>query len=289
TEAQTRVAAERDARRLVDRAPLPAGAIASASEPLGDGGLLAHPGVEAPAATKLVDDHVFSTVAAPFQRVRRFVSTHAPAGSRLTGTGARVGPNVPANAAFSFAFRWRPAGVGSRALSVALVALGPDLTGVRVDAQDVWLVPRSSSERVPRGVRSLKITRSSSQTGLGLTEGLAFTFTITDRGQLDQVTRWIDALPVVQPGVTSCPSQPLHPSPPRVRLAFLSATGRPLATAAEDANVREPTTPCEAMTFTVRGRVQPALLDGAQFLAHVDHLLDLHLSGGGLGLGTGRK
>ncbi|MFZ0089155.1 MAG: hypothetical protein WAL63_06605 [Solirubrobacteraceae bacterium] len=288
TEAENRGAAERDARRLLHRAPLPAGATPSASEPLGDGGLLDHPGVQAP-AEKLVDDHVFSTVTAPLQTVRHFVQTHAPAGSRLTGTGASEGPNVPANAAFSFAFRWRPAGVGSRALSVGLVALAPGITGVRVDAQDVWLVPRSRFERVPRGVHTLQITRSSWQTGPGITEGFAITFTITDRAEIDQITRWIDALPVVAPGVTSCPSQPLHPSPPQVRFAFLSASGKPLATAAEDANVREPTTPCDAMTFTVCGRAQPALLNGAQFLAHIDQLLHLHLSSGGLGLGTGRK
>lgn len=286
TEAQNRVAAERDARRLLHRAPLPAGAIPSASEPLGDGGLLAHPGVEA-SANKLIDDHASSTVAAPFQSLRQFVRTHAPAGSRLTGTSTSGGPNVPANAGFSFAFRWRPAGVGSRALSVALVALGPDMTGVRVDAQDVWLVPRSSSERVPRSVRALQITRSSSQTGQGTTEGLAITFKITDGAKIDQITRWIDALPIVQPGATACPSQPLHP--PRVRFAFLSASGKPLASAAEAANIREPTTACDAMTFTVRGRAQPALLNGAQFLAHVDQLLHLHLSGGGLGLRTGRE
>ncbi len=282
TEAQNRVAAERDARRLLDRAPLPAGAIPSASEPLGDGGVLAHPGVEAP-ANDLVDDRAFFTVTAPLQSVRQFVNAHAPPGSRLAGTGASSGPHVPANAGFSFAFRWRPAGVGSRALSVALVALGPDMTGVRVDAQDVWLVPRPSSERVPRGVRALQITRSwSSQTGPGTTEGFAITFKITDRAQIDQITRWIDALPIVAPGTTACPSAPLHP--PRVSFTFLSVSGRPLATAAEDANVREPTTPCDAMTFTVRGRAQPALLSGAQFLAHVDQLLHLHLSGGGLGL-----
>ena len=285
TEAQNRVAAEGDAMRLLHRAPLPAGAIPSVSEPPGDGGLLAHPGVEAP-ANKLIDDHAFSTVPTPLHSVRQFVNSHAPAGSRLTGTGASGGPNVPANAGFSFAFRWRPVGVGSRALSVALVALGPETTGVRVDAQDVWLVPRPSSERVPRGVRVLQITRSSSQTRQGTTAGLAFTFKITNRATVDQITRWIDALPIVQPGATACPSQPLHP--PRVRFAFLSASGKPLAIAAEDANIREPTTPCDAMTFTVRGRAQPALLNGAQFLAHVDQLLHLRLTGGGSGLGTGR-
>jgi hypothetical protein len=283
-EAQNRAAARSDATHLRHGVPLPDGATPSTSEPRADGGLLGQPGMRSP-GVKLVDDHAFWTIAEPLQSVREFVSTHPPAGSRLAGTGLSGGPSVPANASFSFSFKSLPAGVASRSLSVALVALGPTLTGVRVDAQDVWLVPRPSSERVPNGVRSLRITHSTSQTGPGIMTGLAFTFGITQRAEIDQITRWIDALPIVQPGATSCPAQPSHP--PRVRFAFLGTGGIPLAAATEDGNVREPTTSCDAMSFTVRGHSQPGLLNGARFLARVDRLLHLHLAGGGLGLGTG--
>lgn len=281
TERHNRAVARRDAAHLLDVARLPAGAARSPTEPNGDGGLLAEPAAR-PAGAKLVDEHAFWIVTVPLESVVSFVHMHPPPGSRPNGSGVSRGPGVRSNASVAFTFKRRLTGIASRALTVQLVALGPDLTGIRVDAQDVWLVPRASSERVPDGVRTLKIARSEQSTQGPETVGFAFTLTITDRGQVEQIRRWIDALPIVQPGVRSCPAE--RSGHPRVRFAFLSAGEKPLAVAAQATNVREPTGRCEAMKFAVRGRAQPALLNGASFLARVDRLLHLHLAGSGSGV-----
>src|ERR1035437_2217173 len=80
----------------------------------------------------------------------------------------------------------------------------------------------------------------------------------------------IDRLPIVQPGGWNCPAQ--FAGSPRVQFVLRSAGGAVLARAAEDADVVEPTTPCDPLSFSVGGHPETALLHGASFLHAVARL-----------------
>jgi hypothetical protein len=134
-------------------------------------------------------------------------------------------------------------------------------------------VPRSDAERVPRGVASLTIKRSETQSSGGASSGVAFTYTLTNHIEIATIARWIDGLPGVQPGVTSCPAQPVNAR--QEQLTFLDRNGRDLAQATQRENVARPTTVCDAMAFTIRGRPQRALLNGPRFLANVNRLVEV--------------
>jgi hypothetical protein len=94
--------------------------------------------------------------------------------------------------------------------------------------------------------------------------------------KVKEIVTMIDRLPVVQPGVFSCPAEPT--AVPRVTFSFRAATDTVLATASEDADVSEPTGPCDALRFSVRGHAEPALLRGARFLHAVSRLVDVKLA-----------
>ena len=266
-----RAAARRDADALITAVRLPAGATRSGSEPRGDHGLLRH-AFGIPAGVNLIDAHAFWTVSAPLVAVRAFVVGHRPLGARLSGTGSAGGPGIPANASMSFAFPADRTGIASRSVSISLVALSPHLTGVRADAQDVWLQLRAAAEHVPPGVRVLKVTRSYAQHGRGAQIGGAFTYTITRPRLIATIIRWLDALPIAQPGATSCPAQNASA---QMRLTFLSSAGRRLAVATQTTGHTQPSTACNAMSFTVLGRAERPLLDGDHFLTQLNRLLQL--------------
>jgi len=68
-----------------------------------------------------------------------------------------VGPGIPSNRQLIFAFPAIGGRISTRWLNVTAVALPRGWTGLRVDAQDVWIVPRPPSEKVPSGVREIHI------------------------------------------------------------------------------------------------------------------------------------
>ena len=159
--------------------------------------------------------------------------------------------------------------LGTRQLTVALTTLADGETGVRADAQVVWILPRPAGERVPAGVRAITITRDAN----GATPALALR--VTGAARIARIETLLDRLPTVQPGAWSCPAEstPI----PIIAFSFRSASGRVLAHASEDATVTEPTTPCDPLRFSIRGRPQTPLLGGAGFLGSVSRLLGRRL------------
>src|SRR5690348_6232867 len=79
TDARNHQAAIRDATRLLDRAELPAGAMASSTEPRGDRRVLRGPPFTRGVA-KLVDRHLWWTVNEPADQVLHYVESHPPNG-----------------------------------------------------------------------------------------------------------------------------------------------------------------------------------------------------------------
>jgi hypothetical protein len=267
--ASSRATAGRAAIALLRHTPHPAHTRRVGAEPRGDGHLLAKP-ASLPATRALIDRHAIYVVRAPLGKVERFYAHHRPARARLEGKGTSDGPGVPRNRNLMWGWRASRA-IVSRQTLLDLVRLGRHRTGVRVDAQVVWRVPRPAAERVPAGVRAISITR----TRPGHLPDLSRTVTGHDR--VHAIVSMIDRLPIVQPGFIACPV--LLAGTPVVTFSFRSSRSGPaLATASEPANVTEPTNACDALSFQTGTRAWPSLLHGARFLHRVDRLLHVHFA-----------
>ena len=216
TSASNKRAAERDTARLLRRVVLPSGAVRLAREPRGDGGFLEQ--ADGIPAGLLVARHSFWLVREPLKRTIRFLNGHAPTGSSLIGTGRTGGPQIPANRSFTFSFPAVAGRIATRQLEVALAALPHHRTGVRVDAQDIWMVPRPASEKVPAAVREVDVRSSKAHVR------------VTSAAKVRRIVQLFDALPIVQPdSAYHCPPDTIRRPP--LSLRFLSARGALLARA----------------------------------------------------------
>lgn len=270
TAAINRQAAARDAGELLARLRLPFGAVLVSHEPVGDAGVLALPAL-GQGTSDVVDHHVWWRLSKTPADVLAFVKAHRPSGSKKVTSGSGGGLRQPSSEFVGFG--WPPvAGVlGTRWLLVEVVRLSDGSTGVRADAQVMWIIPRPVGEKVPVGVHEIDITRG--------TRGHppSLSLHVTSRATVREIVAMIDQLPTVQPEAISCPAFPVDG--PVVTFRFRPARGAPaLATASEPSWVTEPTTPCDPLSITIRGRPQTPLLRGAAFLRHTERLLRVKLT-----------
>ncbi len=244
--AANRAAARLDASRLLSRLSLPSGAQRSAAEPKGGGRALAHP-VSSQATPNLVDRHEWWLVPGAPEATLSYLAAHRPAGSRLVFTGSGSGPGGPAYRAVGYGWPAVPGVIGSRELVIAVVKLGAHRTGLRADAQDVWISPRPASERIPAGASLLRLVVTR---GTKVRQGpLRF----VSASKLHRVTALLNELPLAQPGAYSCPSDPGV----RVTLRFFAElASSPLAVAVVDPGG------CGGVQLTLGGKRQPALAGG---------------------------
>ena len=210
----SRRTAERDAARLLLRLALPSRAVRLAREPRGDGGLLKQ--AQSIPAGPLVDRHRLWLVHEPLRRVVAFVDRRPPRGRRTSGTGSAGGTGIPANASMTFSFPALAGHVSLRQLEVTLAALPHRSTGVRADAQEIWVVSRPPSEKVPSAVREVDVRSSRAYVR------------VTAAATVRRIVWWFDELPIVQPGGTyHCP--PDSGKEAAMTLRFRSANGALLA------------------------------------------------------------
>jgi hypothetical protein len=284
TTAARRRRARADAKKLLSRLSLPAGAVALSREPSGDGGLLARPVSRPVAVSDLVDEHAWWRVPGSAASVLDYLKVHPPRGGRLTQSGSQGlvhGQDVSAFVGFS----WPPVArlLTNRQLLVEAVDLAGGGTDVRVDAQVQWIIPRPVSERVPRGVHKIDVTRAAPG------ESPSLSIKVVSPHVIRALVRMVDALEIVQPGAYACPM--LLAGAPVVTFTFRASDGGTvLASASELASAREPTTSCDPMTFSIRGRPQTPLLGGAAVVHAAGRLLGVHLQTGapqGPGTATG--
>ena len=153
-----RQAARRDAALLVTELHLPPAATAVTSEPPRDHGYLRPlPALEPALATATA--HAWWTVPGAAQRVIDAIEADPPAGATQAGTGS--GANAKTGTSeLEVDYQWPPVAdvLGSRLLRVTVTSVGGGRTGVLAEAQSVWVVPRSASERIPAATRVVEIT-----------------------------------------------------------------------------------------------------------------------------------
>jgi hypothetical protein len=266
TDAQNHQAAIQDAGALLTRVQVPESAAPSSQEPSGDGGVLAHPALT-DGAQNLVDRYAWWTVSESMAEVLKYEQSNPPPGGRLEASCGGGGSDQPQWRCLAFVFSPRHDVLGVRELVVEMVGLADGSTGVRADAEVQWLINRPANEKVPAGVRAIQIRRGP--------PGHTISEKVTDPSTVRKIIRLFDALPVLQPGFWGCPRE----SGPAVRFGFRDTPDGPnVASASVLAGVGGTNTGCDAMSFTIGGRRQPALVRARHFLRAVGHLLGVKLT-----------
>jgi hypothetical protein len=260
-------AARRDARALLDLVRLPTGAVRSATEPAGGGIALARPGYTT-ASSALVDRHAWWTVPGSFSNAAAFVKAHPPTGAKRTTTGSAIQSGSITETFVGFSLPTNPVVLWQRQLVVVIAQLPDGVTGIRVDAEVEWTVPRPAGERVPRAADLLTVTR-------GTMPGWPppVSRTVTDRARIRRVAAMLDRLPVVQPVAVACPALFAEPT---ITLTFLAGPGGPrLARATMPADGPEGS--CAPIVFAVRGRQERPLYAFPSFRHRVSKALGISL------------
>ncbi len=267
TSAENEVAAQSEAAALLASLSLPPGATPSATEPAGADSQLASP-FEHPNTPSLVDDHSWWVVPGTPTEVLTYIRAHLAGSVRRSGHGYSPGnPAIgePRVESETYAFPSGPSTASSRSLLVAVVRLPNGWTALRVDAQVVWLVPRSASEVIPTGAHLLRI---SVHGGLKRKRPRRQSLTVTSSKKIEAVVTALNLLPVIQPGVRSCPVDfGIY-----VELSFCARRlASPVAVADVDADG------CGYVALTIRGQAQEGLERGGWVITKVDHVLGVSL------------
>lgn len=204
-------------------------------------------------------------------------AAHPPRGSSSSGSGgpsALVYPGAGTTVTVgevTFAFAPRAGVLASRTLIVTAARIGAGVSAVRVDAEDVWVTPRSASERIPAGVHEVDVTRALPGRPPSVSAH------VVEASKVRAIISLIDGLAVVAPGVVNCPMIPA--GAPVVTLTFRARSGGAvLAQASQLALALEVATPCDPVTLRIGGRRQTPLLAGSGFLTAVGKLLGLKLA-----------
>lgn len=233
-----RAAAQAEVARLLGLIVLPPGLTRSASEPVGDGGVLAFPSVNF-ATPNLIDVSAWWTTTLSPEAVIAYFTAHRPPGTKPTTSGqSSTGLRMAA-----FGFDAVPGVMSERDVAVTAVPLTGGGTGVRSDGEAIWLTPRPPWEQIPSGVARVMVTaRGAGHTSTPLT--------LTGKAAV-RLASFINRLDVVQPRTRHCPVARNE----SVRLTFRSASGGVLAAASEQPSG------CAFVSLTIRGRAGLPLSD----------------------------
>ncbi len=247
TAARNEAAARADAAALLDQVSLPAGATESSSEPAGDEGLLAHASAGEPDTLNVVEAHAWWTVPGSRAEVMAYVRGHPPNGSALVSSGGGGTRGLTSFESETFGWPALPGVLSTRWLVLTATQLPHGSTGLRADAQVVWVTPRAASERIPAGARRLSVSVSSELKGNLAPQR---PFSVASAKRIEGIVALLNSLPAAQPGTRSCPDDPGI----RVRLAFYAkGAASPLAFASIDPYG------CGGVRLTIGGGPQPPL------------------------------
>jgi hypothetical protein len=239
-------AAQADASWLLTQVSLPPNATRSAGEPTGDEGQLAHPGAGPAATPNVVDSHAWWVLPGVRNEVLAYIRTHPPAGTTIAFSGSAA--TRGSTTSESIAFAWPPIAdtLGMRWLVITVVQLPGGQTGLRADAQVVWITPRPASETIP-GAQLLRISVHSA---IAVNQPHQRSLRFTSGHKIAQVIALLNSLPVAQPGVTNCPAD----FGISIRLAFYP-TSRDSPSAVAEIDPQG----CGGVGLTLNGRPQPRL------------------------------
>jgi hypothetical protein len=262
-----RRAAQSDAATLVTKLNLPPGATRVGSEPAHDHGYL-HPlpKLESPLATATA--HAWWTVHGDPRSVIAAIEADPPAGATQTGTGSGADSKT-GTSELEVDYSWPPVtGVlRSRLLQVTVTSIGDGRTGVLAEAQSVWIVPRSASERIPATTQIVQIT----STVPGAARG--GNLTVTRAARVRAIVALLNALPTVQPGAIPCPA---FPDPKLITMTFRTRSAGPALAVLRFFDYRPwraaGSGQCDPVQLSIGGRPRTAL-DGGTFIHQIERII----------------
>ncbi len=232
------------------------------TEPRGDDRLLGS--AQWSSSGNRVDRHIWWRTPASFSSVVAFLKNHRPPGTRAQGSGREGGPGVPRNETLSFGLPLIRGVVSSRSLLFWVVALRGGGTAVRVDGEDIWIVPRPASEQVPAGVHEVDITSARPH------KPPIVSVSVSTPAKVRRIVTLLDGMETVQPGVWNCPA--LLGGQPVVTFDFRTRASGPLLAKVTLTDYGFPSYQCNPIDFSIRGHPQKPLL-GGNFLTQVERLL----------------
>jgi hypothetical protein len=196
-------AAQTDASWLLTQVSLPVSATRKAGEPAGDEGQLAHPSIGPVATPNVVDGHAWWVLPGVRSEVLAYIRAHPPAGTSIAFSGSAATRGRTTSE--SIAFAWPPIAdvLGMRWLVITVVQIPGGHTGLRADAQAVWITPRPVSEAILGGAHLLRISVHSV---IAVNQPHQRPLHVTSAHKIAQVIALLNSLPVAQPGVRSCPA-----------------------------------------------------------------------------------
>jgi hypothetical protein len=242
------------------------------AEPSGDGRLLRQPSTVAGTPYD-VDRYGWWRVPASLGSVLAFIKSQRPGGVRSSGMLGLGGPGGRRNGALRFSFPAVQGVISMRSLTFDAVALRGGSTGVRVDAQDVWIVARPASENVPAVVHEIGVT--SALPG----EAPFVSRSVASAAKIRRIVALFDAMEIVQPGVTyNCLGFP--GDLPVVTFDFRAMGGGQLLARASLPDAGVVSGPCNPIDFSIGGRRQTPLI-GGNLVKQTERLLHVNLLAGG--------
>jgi hypothetical protein len=260
-------AARQDARQLLQSLSLPTGVSSITTEP---GFARVFAGTGSPSGKSDAGDQALWTTSANPRSIIAYVAAHPPAGSLLdvgSGSGSDAKTGVTS---VDIQFSWPDVTqkLLNRMLTITVVSPPHGSSVIVADSQSQWFVPRSWSERVPRGVHAVEITLTlpTGPTQPVETHTHTSTHVITRAAKVRSLVKELNSLPIVQsePLPMSCPVMLAGSQASELTLAFkTSPTGATLARAQVSArrghNWDDGAGACNPVDFWVAGRQQTPL------------------------------
>lgn len=252
------------ARRLVGRAVLPPGSTIVATPP---SVALERP-PQVPGFSNLAQTTRFATTARSTAATISFLSAHRPKGYTVdgSGTGSIDRHGVAIVEDMTFQLSGMPPGVYSADLLISVTSRGGGGSGIRVDAQVVWQLPKAAAATVPAGdtVAIVAVTESFPQRRSGPLAPRPRRVVVTRPAEVAILRAAADGLPPFPPLGGPDPGCPTDSGTYIVAFAT-STTAR--------ANITFTTGPCGGVSVSEGGRLVAGLAGDQAFTRAFEQIL----------------
>ena len=275
-----KTAAQHDARKLLALLRLPNGLRRSAARPRVGGTLV---GERSANGRYSAGDPAFWTTDTSPQGIIAYIEAHRPKGSTSEGTGSGT---APGSSSVEAMFTWPPLGsqVYNRTLTVSVISAPGEPSAVVAQSQSDWIVPRSSAEVVPSGVKSVVITLRMGGGPQGLKQPMHIsTYVVWRVARVSALVNEFNRLPIVQPGeIFACPLMHIGNASPALTLQFRAGQVQPALARAQvyvtrGSNGYSGWNECDAIQFWIGGKQQTALTSQT-FVRQIGRLIGADIS-----------
>jgi hypothetical protein len=201
-----------------------------------------------------------------------WITAHRPAGLALGGSGASSDRSGVISRFAEFSLPPVSGVLAERSLYMSVARDGADGVALRVDSLVTWLPRKSPAERIPAAAKVVTITEIPGASA-GPVRPVSHFYppaTVTDGATVTKIAEVVDGLPLMPPGVFSCPAD----NGQGLRLTFRATRGGPVL-----ADVTAATNGCGTVGLVIGGKRMPALWDGAVMTQRVLRLAGLHWPG----------